>query len=120
MALSDPTTIVFDGDSSIGFARTDLAKNKGTFVSPDGTTELNISSSFSAKSGALAHVRLDRRKPVVDPVTGVTKISTGSVWFVARRPDNGTWSAADVRSLTSGLLSLLTSSNFDRILVGEA
>ena len=120
MALADPITVTFDGDASNALARTDLAKNKGTFISNDGSLELNISSTFSAKASASTLVRIDRRKAAADPVTGVTRTSTASAWVVVRRPDNGTWSAGELKSLATGVAAFINSPNFVRTLVGEA
>lgn len=120
MALSDPIVVTFDGDASMPLARTDLAKNKGTFISDDGAFELNISSTFSNKAGASTLIRLDRRKTAADPVTGVNRTTTASVWMVVRRPDNGTWNTGDLKSLATGVAAFVNSPNFTRTLVGEA
>jgi len=118
MALSDPQVISINA-VAVNHARTDLAKNKGSFVSADGLSELTISSTFNAKTGASTLVRLDQKKPVTG-ATGVVSISKASVWFVCRRPDNGTWSSAELSKLAEGLSDYISSANFSRIIVGEA
>lgn len=120
MALTDPQAVSLNGTDSISLARTDLAKNKGSFISPDGNLELNISSTFSAKAGASTLVRIDQRKVVTDAVTHVAKSATASAWIVIRRPDNGFFTADELSALAKGLAAYVTASTFTRILVGEA
>lgn len=119
MALSDPQTVTISTVAT-SLARTDLAKNKGSFISTDGKVEMTISSTFNAKTGASTLVRLDNKKTAADPVTNITTTGTLSVWVVARRPDNGFFSSAEVTGLTSALATYVSGANFARILVGEA
>lgn len=119
MALSDPQTVTIAATAT-SLARTDLAKNKGSFISADGLVEMNVSTSFSPKAGASTLARLDLRKKTVDAVTGVTRVNTASAWIVVRRPDNGTFSVTELSDLAKGLATYVSGANFPRILVGEA
>jgi len=118
MALSDPQAVTFNG-APVNLARTDLAKNKGSFVSSDGLLELTISSTFNAKTGASTLVRLDQKKSVTG-ATGVASIAKASVWIVCRRLDNGTWSTSELAELAETLSAFAASANYQRVLVGEA
>jgi len=119
MALSDPQAITLSGDA-VSLARTDLAKNKGSFISSTGQVEMTISSTFNAKTGASTMVRIDHKKPIVDPLTNVSRISVASVWLVCRRPDNGTWTATELSDLAKALGAFAASASYPRVLVGEA
>lgn len=119
MALSDPQSVTLSG-AGINLARTDLAKNKGSFISSTGEVEMTISSTFNAKSGASTLVRLDRKKAIVDPLTNVSRITTASVWLVCRRPDNGTWSVSELSDLVKALGAYVATASYPRVLVGEA
>lgn len=119
MALSDPQSVTLAG-AGINLARTDLAKNKGSFISSTGQVEMTISSTFNAKSGASTLVRLDQKKAIVDPLTNVSRITTASVWLVCRRPDNGTWSVSELSDLVKALGAYVATTSYPRVLVGEA
>lgn len=119
MALSDPQVLSLSG-STVSLARTDLAKNKGSFISSTGQVEMTISSTFNAKTGASTMVRIDHKKPIVDPLTNVSRISTASVWIVCRRPDNGTWTVDELSDLAEALGTFVATSAYPRVLVGEA
>ncbi|DAD51051.1 coat protein [ssRNA phage SRR6960802_3] len=119
MALSDPQVVTLSG-SAVSLARTDLAKNKGSFISSTGEVEMTISSTFNAKSGASTMVRIDHKKPIVDPLTNVSRITTASVWLVCRRPDNGTWTTVELADLAKALGAFVATSAYPRVLVGEA
>lgn len=119
MALSDPQSVTISGTAT-SLARTDLAKNKGSFISSTGQVEMTISSTFNAKTGASTLVRLNLKKTAADPVTGVTTSNVASVWFVCRRPDSGFFTAAELSGLATALSTYISGTNFPRILVGEA
>lgn len=119
MALSDPQVVTLSG-AAVSLARTDLAKNKGSFISATGEVEMTISSTFNAKSGASTMVRIDRKKPITDPLTNVSRISTASVWLVCRRPDNGTWTTDELADLAESLGAFVATTAYPRVLVGEA
>lgn len=108
MAFADPQSITVNA-VPVSLPRTSVERNSSEYVSADGRRKLKISHTYGKVNRRV--YRSDASKIVADPITGINKISSMSVYVVAVVPSDGTYSNTEAKYEVDALVAELTESS---------
>jgi hypothetical protein len=115
--LADPQSVTINAVAT-SLARTQQGPNENKYTSADGKTVMTTKQNTTAKRFR-REVRLSQEKIAADPISAVNAVVGSSIYFVVDEPRNGVFSDIEIGYLIDALKTWLSSTNYNKVLVGE-
>jgi len=118
--LSDPQSVTINSVAT-SLPKTQPGATSNVFTSADGLTTMTTKQNISANRFR-REARLSQAKVAADPISAVTKREGFSCYFVIDEPRNGVFTDAEIKYLSTALVTWLSASsyaNHDKLLGGE-
>jgi hypothetical protein len=117
LMLADPQSVTINAVAT-SLARTSQGASTNVYTSADGKTTMTTKQNSTAKRFR-REVRLAQSKIAADPISAVNAEAGTSVYLVIDEPRNGVFSDAEIGYLIDALKAWSTSTNYNKVLVGE-
>lgn len=114
--LADPQSITYNAVAS-DYARTTNGANQNTYTIADGLKKLTVKQN-SSKERFRREIRLTETKVAADPISGINKEISASVYLVIDEPRWG-FSDSDLDKLKDALTGYCTDAVTNKVLLGE-
>lgn len=118
--LNDPQSVTINSVAT-SLPKTQPGPNQNVFTSADGLTSMTTKQNLSA-TRFRREARLSQSKVAADPISAINKREGFSVYFVVDEPRNGVFTDAEIKYLSTALVTWLSGSsyaNHDKLLGGE-
>jgi len=115
--LADPQSVTINAVAT-SLARTQQGANQNLYTSADGKTVMTTKQNTTAKRFR-REVRLSQTKIAADPISAVNAEAGSSVYLVVDEPRTGVFSDTEIGYLIDALKAWLTSTNYNKVLIGE-
>lgn len=115
--LADPQSVTINAVAT-SLARTQQGPNQNVYTSNDGKTTMTTKQNVTAKRFR-REARLGQTKVAADPISAITSEAGFSVYLVIDEPRSGVFTDTEIGYIVEALKGWLTSTNYNKVLVGE-
>jgi hypothetical protein len=116
--LADPQSLTINAVAT-SFPRTQQGPTNSIYTTADGLKTFIVKQNVTAKRFR-REIRLSQDKIAADPISAVNALAGVSTYLVIDEPRNGVFSDVEIGYLLEAMKTWLSSTNYNKVLGGEA